>query len=523
MAKSIAWYRSGWTVLVTSLLLPPLGLVLLWLRPTRMRRKVLGSISIAAVGVTYLVVFFGLRLEADGTGIPRVLRFHRPEAHYAKLEQSRAAQQLAAAATAPAGQPVPATPSAPAAREPAVLAKPLPPWMTSTYWTDFRGPRRDGHYDEMEILTVWPAEGLKPLWRQPIGGGYASFVIAQGRAFTIEQRRNREVVAAYDVATGRELWTHSWEAEFRETMGGDGPRATPTWHEGRVYALGATGELHVLDAETGKLFWSRNILRDNGADNLSWGMAAAPLVVDDKVLVLPGGFSGASVVAYHKRSGEPVWKSLNDQQAYTSPVVVTLAGHRQLLIVSGRHVMGVTIEDGKLLWSFPWATQYGINCAQPVLVDENHVFVSAGYGHGAALLAITRSAASGSNGASEKWTVRSVWENTNMKNKFNSSVLHRGYIYGLDEGILACIDARTGERKWKGGRYGYGQVLLASGHLIITTEGGDLVLVRATPERHEELARFSAIEGKTWNHPAIAGGLLLVRNAREMAAFQLSR
>jgi outer membrane protein assembly factor BamB len=177
---------------------------------------------------------------------------------------------------------------------------------------------------------------LPLLWRQPVGGGYASFVIAKGRAFTIEQRRHQEVVAAYDVETGREIWTHSWDAEFRESMGGDGPRATPTWNEGRLYALGATGELHCLQAESGTLVWARNILKDNQAENLTWGMAASPLIVDEKVIVLPGGSPGKSVVAYHKVTGNTVWKALDDKQAYTSPMLVTLAGRRQILVVSAR-------------------------------------------------------------------------------------------------------------------------------------------------------------------------------------------
>jgi outer membrane protein assembly factor BamB len=384
----------------------------------------------------------------------------------------------------------------------------------STYWREFRGPGRKGDYEEMPILTTWPSAGLRQLWRQPVGGGYASFSIADGRAFTIEQRRDREVVAAYDLETGRELWTHSWPAEFVESMGGDGPRATPTWDDGRVYALGATGELHVLDASTGKRIWSRNILEDAGAQNLTWGMAASPLIVDGKVIVLPGGSGGKSVVAYDKLTGERVWSAQSDRQAYTSPVVVTLAGKRQLLVVSAARAMGLTLEAGELLWEFPWTTMYDINSAQPVVIDANRFVISAGYDHGAALIEVTQ--------ADGGFRARAVWENRNLKNRFNSSVLHEGYIYGFDESIFACIDARTGERKWKGGRYGYGQVLLAGGHLIILTESGEVALLRATPERHEELARFSALEGKTWNVPAISGGKLLVRNSREMAAFDLS-
>lgn len=385
---------------------------------------------------------------------------------------------------------------------------------TGEEWTDFRGPRRDGRYRGAPILTRWPEQGLKPLWRRTVGGGYASFVLAEGRAFTIEQRGAREVVAAYELRTGDEIWTHAWEAFFDESLGGDGPRATPTWHQGRLYALGATGELHCLDASEGHLVWSRNILRDSRARNLTWGMSASPLIVGEKVIVLPGGSRGRSVAAYHKETGNALWKSLSDKQAYTSPMWVTLAGQPQLLIVSARRMMGLSGEDGSLLWDFPWITDYDVNVAQPILLGQDRVFISAGYGHGAAVVQVQRT--SGGLAAS------ALWQNRRMKNKFTCSVLKDGFIYGLDEGILACVRAETGELKWKGGRYGHGQLLLAGDHLIVLTESGELVLVKADPERQQELARFSAIQGRTWNHPAISEGLLLVRNSQEMACFDLA-
>jgi outer membrane protein assembly factor BamB len=381
------------------------------------------------------------------------------------------------------------------------------------YWTDFRGPRRDGHYREHPVRTDWPGTGLQPIWKQPIGGGYASFVIARGRAFTIEQRGAQEVAAAYDLATGRELWTNAWSAAFREFMGGDGPRATPTWADGRVYALGAEGELRVLDEATGRAAWRTNILQDAGASNLQWGMAASPLIVDDTVVVLPGGGNGQSVVAYDRQTGKRAWSALDDRQAYASPMLVTVAGVRQILVFSASRLMGLTPDRGELLWQYPWRTEFDVNASQPLVVGDNRVFISTGYGTGAALVEISPSG----NGlaASE------LWRSIRMKNQFASSVLHDGYIYGLDESILACLDPATGDLEWKGGRYGYGQVMLASGHLVVLTEGGDLALVRATPERHEEVVRFPMLEGKTWNHPAMADGYLLIRNIGEMAAFDL--
>jgi len=511
------WYRSWPALLLASLLLPPLGLILLWMRPgIRIPRKILGSLLLAILGVAYLHKFFGLRMEMDGTGMRPILSFSRRESHYAALEENRQRQRetLPQVSTGPVIQtPPPAIieESRSLPTKDAAVTAPLK--LPTAYWTDFRGPGRDGRYSELKIDTHWPAEGPRLLWRQPVGGGYASFVIADRHVFTIEQRRNQEVVSAYELETGRELWTHGWEAEFRESMGGDGPRATPTWHNGRLYALGAQGELRCLNAENGKQVWAVNILKDNQAVNITWGMAASPLIVDDKVIVLPGGPAGKSVVAYDKFSGIPIWRVLDDQEAYTSPMLVTLARKRQILIVSARRVMGLAIEDGTLLWDYPWVTEHGINSAQPIVQGENRFFISAGYGHGSAMVEVA------SKG--EKFSAKTVWENTRMKNKFTSSVLENGYIYGLDEAILACIQADSGELKWKGGRYGYGQVLLASGHLIVLSESGELALVKATPDGYRELARFQAIEGKTWNHPAISAGRLLVRNANEMACFDL--
>ena len=434
------------------------------------------------------------------------------DAHYAQLEQNRnqqAAQQPAPTAAAPSPSP---SPSASVAASPGETAAAAPA-PSRNYWTNFRGPKRDGRYDEASVSTHWPANGLPVVWKQPVGIGHASFVIADGKAYTIEQRRSQEVVAAYDLNNGHELWTQKWNAEFTDSTG-DGPRSTPTWDQGRLYALGATGELRCLDANSGAVIWGKNILTDNQAKNLPWAQAASPLIVDDKVIVLPGGANGKSVVAYNKMTGAPVWKVLDDPQAYVSPMLVELAGRRQIVVVSSWRVLGLAPENGTLLWSYKWDTDNGINVSQPIMVDRNRFFISSGYGKGAALVEVK---ASGNS-----YTASTIWENKNMKNKFNSSVLHDGYIYGLDEGILVCLDVNTGERKWKDGRYGYGQVVLAWNHLIVTSDQGDVALVNASPDKYTEVARFTALSGQTWNYPALASGKLLVRNSNEMAAFDIS-
>lgn len=500
---------------LATLLLPPAGLWLLWRhRESGLGRKLLGTVLILlysllhAAGVIWLLMLFaGLEIEWRG-GFPPVLTFGKTKPDYAAVEAHRARQANAAAPAAPV---VPAATNAPVLKE----------GSADAYWTDFRGPRRDGQYTEGPILTRWPADGLRLRWRQPVGGGYASFVVAQGRAFTIEQRREQEVVTAYDMATGRELWAHSYAALFSESMGGDGPRATPTWHDGRVYSLGALGEFCCLDAASGRLLWRKQLLDQFGATGLYFGLSASPLIVDDNVLVLSGepvapmrGRTNHTLLAFDRVNGELRWGMGTEKASYTSPMLVTLAGERQVLVATATRFVGLRPADGAVLWEFPWRVQYDNTIAQPVLTGTNRFVVSGGYGAGCALVEIRREA--------DGFRARQVWKNQNLKNKFNSSVFRDGFVYGLDEGILTCLDAETGQRRWKEGRYGYGQLLLAGGHLVVLGGDGELVLVEATPERHAEVARFPAIRGKTWNNPALAGGRLLVRNAAEMACFDIA-
>ncbi len=484
----------------TTLAFPPAGLWLLWRGPATRGRKLLGTLGVGLFSLVYAAAilfllhkFAGLKFEMQGRPIP-VPTWQVTD--YARLEKARAAT-----GTSPAPKPV--TPA----------AKP----STLPYWTDFRGPLRDGHYTEQPINVDWAKSPPKELWRQPIGGGFASFVVANGLAFTIEQRREQEAVTAYEIETGREVWAHTYAAHFQEWMGGEGPRATPTWHEGRLYSLGGTGQFRCLEAATGKLLWQHDLFAEHSCSNLYFALSAAPLIVEDKVLVLAGepqGRDGRMLIAYDKVTGALAWKALEGKAGYSSPMLVTLAGERQLLVHSASHLLGVSPTDGKALWRFPWRVEFDNSIAQPIVTGTNRVVLSAGYGTGAVGLEVNRT--------DSGFAVKEVWRNKFLKNKFTSSVLHGGHLYGLDEDILVCLDAATGERKWKDGRYGYGQVLLASGHLVILCGNGDLALVQALPDRHVEVARLPAIKGKTWNHPALAGGKLFVRNAVEMACFDLS-
>ena len=388
--------------------------------------------------------------------------------------------------------------------------------LKETDFPEYRGRQRDGIVHGPALIRDWKTQPPRLRWRQPVGGGYAAFAVAADLAVTIEQRRDREAVVCYDTATGRELWVHDYPAHFTERLGGDGPRATPSIADGSVFSLGATGRLVCLDLSSGKLTWQVDILKDN--ENLPWGMSGSPLVYDQVVVVNPGSqrttAAGRAVVAYDRATGRQVWSTGSTKAGYSSPMLVTLAGRRQILLLDGELLAGYDPQSGRELWCFPWQTFQDINVSQPVVSEGDRVFISSGYGKGCALLKIVESAGN--------WKVETLWQNQSMHCKFTSPVAYKGFLYGLDEGILTCLEEKTGQRKWRDGRYGHGQLLLADDLLVIQSETGKLVLVEATPEGHHELGSIPALEGRTWNTPALADGKAYLRNSEEMACYELA-
>jgi outer membrane protein assembly factor BamB len=376
----------------------------------------------------------------------------------------------------------------------------------------FLGSRRDG-----TVTGVRLARGASQrpvlLWRQPIGAGWSSFAVSGGRAVTQEQRGETEAVTCYDARSGELIWVHTDATLWDDPLGGLGPRATPSIADGRVYTLGGTGLLNALDLGTGARIWSVDVIEDNDAEAPTYGVSASPLVLEEAVVVMAGGPVGRSVVAYDLATGRRLWAGGDDRAAYSSPVVADLAGRRQILGLSAENVFGHDAETGAPLWSHPWPPTEKVS--QVTVLPGERVLLSSGYGVGAKLLQVE---ASGDGG----FDVGPVWESQAMKAKFTNVVYRDGFVYGLDDGILACVDAGTGERRWKGGRYGHGQILLVEDLILVLGEKGTVVLVEASPEAHNEVASFAAIHGKTWNHPALAGRLLFVRNDREAACFELS-
>jgi outer membrane protein assembly factor BamB len=378
-------------------------------------------------------------------------------------------------------------------------------------WPGFRGPARDGIVRGVRIDTDWSREPPVELWRRPIGPGWSSFAVRGDFLYTQEQRGDDEIVASYNVTTGKPVWRHRDATRFWESNGGAGPRATPALSDGRVYTFGATGILNALDADDGSVVWSRNVASDTGAQIPGWGFASSPLVVGDVVVVHAG-----ALVAYDRASGNRRWSGPARGGGYSSPHLSTIDGIVQILQLSGSGATSVSPADGTVLWEHPWP---GTPIVQPALVADGGVLISTSGASGAAgtrRIAVVH----GSGG----WSVEERWTSTGLKPYFNDYVVHKGHAFGFDGSILACIDLENGKRMWKGGRYGNGQLVLLPDQdlLLVLSEEGELALVAAASDKFTELARFPVLDGKTWNHPVLVGDVLLVRNGQEMAAFRLS-
>jgi outer membrane protein assembly factor BamB len=380
-------------------------------------------------------------------------------------------------------------------------------------YPQFLGPGRDGRVAGAGLSRDWSTDPPTPLWRQEIGLGWSAFAVLGEFAVTLEQRGEIEMVTCYEASTGRLRWHHDDTTRFSNAVSSDGPRATPTIRDGRVYALGGTGRLHVLDLATGRVIWEVDVGEEAGASIPEYGVSHSPLVLDDVVVVAAGGSRGGSLVAYDRETGERAWSGGSGSAAYSSPVLVELAGRDQILVFNQEGLWGHDPAGGEVLWNVEWpdGTQ---RVSQPVVVGDDRVFLSSGYGVGGKMFRVSVDGQGSS-------AVEMLWESLSLKAKFTNVVHRDGFLYGLDDGILACVDVETGERRWKGGRYGHGQIILAGDLLLVQAEDGDVFLVEAVADAHRELGRLAALDGKTWNHPALAGRRLLVRNDREAACYEL--
>ncbi len=387
--------------------------------------------------------------------------------------------------------------------------------------TGFFGPKRDGIVTGARLATDWAAQRPTQLWRQPIGAGWSGFAVVGGRAFTQEQRGEDEAVSCYDVRTGQLVWLHTDAARFFQWQGGAGPRATPTVDRGRVFTYGATGILNCLDATTGRAVWTRNLLTEYKLENLTWGTSSSPLVYDDAVVVTGGLTAGPTVLAFHRDTGAPLWQAGTDQATYASPILATLAGRRVVLSNNAATLTAHDPATGAIVLTYAWSEAKWPKASQPVVLPGDRVFLSAGYGIGCVMLKVDAMTDSKLAGADGMLTATQLWKTNRMKTQFNSATLRGEHLYGLDDGLLACVTVADGQRVWKDGRFGSGQSLLVDDLLIIQSEPGDVVLAEAKPDGYRELARLPALSSKTWNHPTLAGRYLLLRNDREAVCYEL--
>jgi outer membrane protein assembly factor BamB len=377
-------------------------------------------------------------------------------------------------------------------------------------WPQWRGPNRDGISKETGLLKQWPAEGPPLVWKATgAGRGYSSFSIANGKLYTLGLRGDREFVVAFDVATGKEAWATPHGSAFHNDRG-DGPRGTPTVDGDRVYALGGNGDLSALDAKTGKLVWTKNVLEAFGGSNITWGISESPLVLGNKVLVNAGG-QGASIVALNKSDGSVIWKSQSDEAGYSSAVPLELNGITEVVFFTARRAIGLDAKDGRLLWEYSKPSNNTANVATPI-VRANRVFISSDYGTGGGVVEIKPD-----NKAQE------IWFSKDMRNHHSSSVLIGDYLYGFSASILTAIKFDTGEMAWRDRSVGKGSLVFADGNLYLFSENGVVGLAEATPAGYKEKGRFRIQQGSlpTWTHPVVAGGRLYLRDQDTIYAFDV--
>ena len=475
-------------------LLGTLTLLIWFLASSRFRART-RLVGLAIVILSGLALKGALRVDGtiNGTGLPRLVW--------------RASQ---ADATPPTASP------AETAQKP-VHAAALPGLEDSA---QFLGPDRTGVLPIARFSTNWNTQAPRELWRRPIGLGWSSFAVVGGRAWTQEQVGDDERVTCLDIATGQTLWSHSERTRFSEWQGGDGPRATPTVQDGRVYAMGGTGILLCLDAATGRLVWRRSVLEENGLSNLIWGTSSSPLIIDGLTVITGGRGSGAVLFAYRSSDGSPAWKSGEGDASYASPILATLAGRRVILSNNATSLTAHDPTTGRILFDHAWGGSKWPKASQPVVLPGDRVFVSGGYGMGCQIIQV-KTGEAGSDRATGALKAETAWKGITMKTQFNSPGLHNGYVYGLDDGLLACVDASNGRRIWKDGRFGSGQTLIVGDTVVVQNENGTVHACAASPDGFRELGQIAALSSKTWNQPAVAGRYLLVRNDREAVCWEL--
>jgi outer membrane protein assembly factor BamB len=381
-------------------------------------------------------------------------------------------------------------------------------------WPNWRGPRHNGISRETGLLKSWPKDGPKVLWTAALSGAYSSVAVADGRLFTQTKDKNEDLVVCFDATTGEKLWEYRFACDYADFPSLDkrfltGPKATPTVDGDRVYAMGNTGLLQCLDVRTGKIIWERDLLKLADRKCPEYGYCNSPFIVGNRLYIHPGGSKDNSLAALDKRDGHLLWTSLNERIGWATPIHITVEGEPQIVYFTGESAVGVTPDDGKLLWRYPWTTAFDINAATPIFAD-GCLFISANYGVGGALLRLK-----------PKGDPEVVWKNKSMQNHFSTSVLHNGFLYGFSADRLRCVEFKTGKIIWDQPGLGKGSLLIADDRLIVLGEQGALVLAEATPKEYVELARCEPLSGTCWSVPVLANGKLYLRNEKKLMALEL--
>jgi outer membrane protein assembly factor BamB len=381
-------------------------------------------------------------------------------------------------------------------------------------WPQWRGKNRDGISTETGLMKAWPQGGPPLAWRTGgAGEGYSSFATAHGRLYTLGARDGNEYVMAFDTTTGKKVWETRNGARFDNDRGG-GPRGTPVVDGNQLYVLGASGDLSSIDAASGKVAWTLNVLRTFGGRNIQWGLSESPLVLEDRVLVNAGG-NGASIVALRKNDGSVLWKSGHDEAGYSSAVLQRIGSVPQAVFFTAERVVGVDVRDGRELWNYPKVANRTANIATPIVRDDK-AFVSSDYQTGAALLQFTPR---GNNGVG----VREVYFTNEMRNHYSSSVLIGDHLYGYSSHILTAMRLDTGEVAWRHRSVGKGSVIFADDRLYLYGEQGVVGLAEASPQGYVEHGRFEIRTGSlpTWSHPVVSNGKLFLRDQDTVYAYDV--
>lgn len=382
-------------------------------------------------------------------------------------------------------------------------------------YSQFMGQNRLAVQPDLNLIPDWEQHPPSLVWRRPVGAAWSAFAVSNDLAVTQEQHDDQECVIAYRLQTGEEVWRWCYTASYASTLGGDGPRATPTIVDERVYTMGSMGDLMCLALADGRLIWQKQVFEMMGTKPPEWGCSVSPLVLDDVVVASAGDGGQNALLAFNREDGGLAWHAAGDPTHYSSPSLMTLAGVPQIVVFTAHSVRAYQPQDGSQLWTYPWQAEAPV-VAVPAQVGFDRLVVSAGYGMGAACIEVNLA-------EDGRWQVNEQWRNIFLKSKFANMMFIEDSLYGLDEGILTCLATASGERRWKRGRMGHGQLLRAGRYLLVSTEKGEVVLLDPNPQAYRELGRFQAIQGKSWNPPALAGDLLLVRNAEEAACYRLAQ